>query len=266
MTLVLRTEKADHACMVRPASFEIPVDDPGTARLAAAHADRIEVCRDLEAEGLTPTPALLAEIVEASQAGGHRPEIAVLYQERPPPRDRTAVTPADFAARPEDLVRLDSLAARFADAGAGSIVLGFLDPSGYPDARAVSEAVAIAGRHGMRIAFHRAFDLAEDPVRAVELLHGLGVDRTLAAGSPGYDASQVSIEDRVARLATAAEASRDRDFSIVPCGGVRSANAAHFATVTPHAHASCRRRPSPFQLGGFDGKEAAALRRMVHGI
>ena len=250
--------------MKRPPTFEIPVDDPNTARLAAAHADRLEVCRDLEAEGLTPSPKFLAEIVAASRADGHRPDIAVVFQELPPPEDRRAVTPADFAARPEDLARLESLAASFATAGADSIVLGFVDDSGYPDVEAVSKAVAIAGRHGMKIAFHRAFDLAEDPGLAVTRLIELGVDRTLAAGSSGYDASLASIEDRVARLAIACEAIGNHDFAIVPCGGVRSANADRFAAATPHVHASCRRRPSAFELGGFDEDEAVALRRCVH--
>ena len=250
--------------MKRPAAFEIPVDDPNTARLAAAHADRLEVCRDLEAEGLTPSPGFLADVVAASRADGHRPDIAVVFQELPPPEDRRAVSPADFAARPQDLAGLESLAGSFAAAGADSIVLGFLDDSGYPDVEAVSRAVAIAGRHGMKIAFHRAFDLAEDPARAVERLTELGVDRTLAAGSSGYDASLASIEDRVSRLTIACEASGNHDFAIVPCGGVRSTNANRFASATPHVHASCRRRPSAFELGVFDRDEAAALRCCVH--
>ena len=250
--------------MTHQAAFEIPVDDPNTARLAAVHADRLEVCRDLEAEGLTPSPTFLAEIVAASRSDGHRPAIAAVFQELPPPEDRRTVTPADFAARPEDLARLESLAAPFAAAGADSIVLGFVDESGYPDVEAVSRAVAIAGRHGMKIAFHRAFDLAEDPGLAVTRLIELGVDRTLAAGSSGYDASLASIEDRVARLTIAREAIGNHDFAIVPCGGVRSTNAVHFASATPHVHASCRRRPSAFELGVFDVDEAAALRGCVH--
>ena len=250
--------------MTSPPVFEIPVDDPHTARLAAVHADRLEICRDLEAEGLTPTPAFLGEIVEASRVDGRRPEIAVVFQELPPPEDRRAVTPADFAARPRDLERLEALAPGFAAAGASSIVLGFLDESGHPDLEAVSAAVGIAGRHGLGIAFHRAFDLAEDPGLAVTRLIELGVDRTLAAGSAGYDASLATLEDRLARLAVAAEAVGAHDLSIVPCGGVRSTNLQRFAEVTPHVHASCRRRPSAFELGVFDEDEAAALRRFVH--
>ena len=250
--------------MTRIPVLEIPVDDPETARIAAAHADRLEVCRDLEAEGLTPTPEFLAGIIEASRVDGRRPEIAVVFQEIPPPDDRRVVGPSDFAGRPRDLERLEALAPAFAEAGAGSIVLGFVDDFGYPDVESVSAAVSIVERHGMRIAFHRAFDLAADPVRAVERLIELGVDRTLAAGSSGYDASSATMEDRVARIGIAAEAIGDREFAIVPCGGVRSTNAAQFAVVTPHVHASCRRRPSAFELGGFDEEEAAALRRCVH--
>lgn len=251
--------------MPRPPLFEIPVDDPDTARRAAAYADRLEVCRDLAAEGLTPEPGLVAEIVEASRADGHRPAIAVLFQEQPPPDDRRALTPADFAARPADLVRLARLAPGFAEAGADAIVLGFVGPSGDPDGEAVAAAVRIAGEYGLAMAFHRAFDLATDPARAAAMLAELGVDRTLAAGSPGYDASVASLGERVARLGRAAEAVSDDVFAVVSCGGVRSTNAHAFAKASPHVHASCRRRPSALELGLFDDDEAASLRAVVHG-
>ena len=189
--------------------LEIPVDDPATARAAASHADRLEVCRDLEAEGLTPSPEFLAEIVAASREEGYRPEIAVVFQELPPPEDRRIVGPADFRARPEDLRRLSELAPAFAAAGAGSVVLGFADEDGLPDEVAVAEAVRIVAEHGMQLAFHRAFDLADDPAEAARRLEALGVDRTLAAGSSGYDASVVAcllglgVADPAALLAAA---------------------------------------------------------------
>lgn len=244
--------------------FEIPVDDVDTARAAAAHADRLEVCRDLESEGLTPTPAHVAAIVEASRADGRRPSIAVVFQELPPPPDRREVGPEDFAARPEDLERLASLAPAFAEAGAGSIVLGFADGDGMPDETATAAAVEIARDHGLEIAFHRAFDLATDPADAARRLVALGVVRTLSAGAPGYDASVAPLDARVERLAVAAAAVDSARFAIVPCGGVRSSNATAFARATPHVHASCRRRPSAFELGVFDAEEAAALRGLVH--
>ena len=252
--------------MPRTPAFEIPVDDPQTARLAAVHADRLEVCRDLEAEGLTPTPGFLAEIVEASRLDGHRPEIAVVFQELPPPEDRTQVGPSDFQARSSDLDRLAELAPRFAEAGAGSIVLGFVDDSGLPDRESVGEAVRIGAACGLSIAFHRAFDLAADPAEAARRLAELGVDRTLAAGSSGYDASLSTLEDRVSRLRSAAEAVPDDVLAIVPCGGVRSSNADRFLAVTPHVHASCRIRPTTFELGVFDADEAIRLRAAVHPV
>lgn len=244
--------------------FEIPVDDVETAQAAAAHADRLEVCRDLEAEGLTPTPEHVAAIVEASRRDGHRPAIAVVFQELPPPPDRRNVGPADFAARPADLDRLAALAPAFAAAGAGSIVLGFAGPDGLPDAEATAAAVGIARSCGLEIAFHRAFDLAADPAAAARRLADLGVVRTLSAGAPGYDASIASLEARIDRLALASSAVDPATFAVVPCGGVRSSNAADFARATPHVHASCRLRPSAFELGGFDHDEAARLRAAVH--
>ncbi len=245
--------------------FEIPVDDPITARQAAVHADRLEVCRDLESEGLTPDPDHVARIIEHARMDGHAPHIAVVFQELPPPEDRRVVGPADFSAGPRDLERLSELAPAYAAIGAGSIVLGFVDADGLPDADAVRGAVEIGRRHGLEIAFHRAFDLAEDVAEAARRLVDLGVVRTLAAGASGYDASVASLDDRIARLSIAAGAVDPGRFAVVPCGGVRSTNATMFARATPHVHASCRRRPSAFELGGFDDEEATALRHAVHG-
>ncbi len=240
--------------------FEIPVDDPLTARAAARFADRLEVCRDLEAEGLTPDPDHVARIIEAARADGHAPHIAVVFQELPPPEDRREVGPADFAVGAGHLDHLAELAPAYAAAGAGSVVLGYVDASGDPDVETVRRAVEIVRACGMELAFHRAFDLAGDPADAARTLAELGVVRTLAAGCSGYDASVASLDERVARLAVAAEAVDPARFAVVPCGGVRSTNTAIFARATPHVHASCRRRPSPFELGVFDEAEAGALR------
>ncbi len=243
--------------------LEIPVDDPGTARTAATFADRLEVCRELRSEGLTPTPRFVADLVDASRADGRRPNIAVLFQERPPPGGDRPVTPVDFAARPGDLETLQDLAPRFAEAGADSIVIGFVDPSGSPDVEAVSAAIEIGTACGLRIGFHRAFDLADDPADAATVLAALGVDRALAAGTAGYDISSTSIETRVERLRLASEAVGGKPFSILPCGGVRSTNVARFAIATPHVHASCRVRSEGGTVGAFDPVEAASLREIV---
>lgn len=262
----LATEQAttDHVRMVAPPVFEIPVDDPGTARLAAVHADRLEVCRDLQSEGLTPSPELVREVFEHSRIAGRSPAISVLFQEIPPPKGRTLVTPADFAARPQDLACLARLAPEFARVGADSIVVGFVDAAGLPDVRAVGTAVEIAAEHGLEIAFHRAFDLADDPAEAARLLVDLGVARTLAAGVPGYALDGVSIHQRVERLGIAASAVSADGIGIVPCGGIRSGNAMDFRRITPHIHASCRRGARDARSGEFDDREAATLRTVVH--
>jgi copper homeostasis protein len=259
----MKGRRGEHAAMSITPVFEIPVDDPLTARAAARFADRLEVCRDLEAEGLTPDPDHVARIIESARADGHAPHIAVVFQELPPPEDRRTVGPADFAAGPHDLDRLAELVPAYAAVGAGSIVLGYVDASGEPDVETVRAAVEITRASGLDLAFHRAFDLAADPAVAARRLAELGVVRTLAAGCSGYDASVASLDDRVARLAIAATAVDPASFAVVPCGGVRSTNTAIFARATPHVHASCRRRPSPFELGVFDEEEAEALR---HGM
>jgi copper homeostasis protein len=64
--------------------------------------------------------------------------------------------------------------------GAAGVVFGVLTKESDPDAAIMKELIEIA--RPMSVTFHRAFDLASDPIAALELAIELGVDRILTSG------------------------------------------------------------------------------------
>ena len=247
--------------------LEIPLDDSRDVAMAARYADRIEVCRSLDREGLSPSPELVAMVRLAveesfrSDLGNERipPALVVLHQERPP---LPGVVGADHSIFVPESNEVESLLAdvpRFADAGASSVVIGFLGSDGLQDDFSIERVVGAAESVGMSVAFHRAFDLLPDPADAVVRLRDLGVRRSLASGVPGFDPNVIDFERRRDRLETALQAGGD-DFEIVLCGGVRAAHLERMRLPFQAVHASCRSDPDASGRRVFDPDVAAALR------
>ncbi|WP_214322308.1 copper homeostasis protein CutC [Nonomuraea sediminis] len=130
-------------------------------------ADRLEVCADMAADGLTPTP----ETVAAIAAECPLPQMVMLRCD------------ASFTADPDVLDRLRRDAKELAEAGAAGFVFGFLDSAGAVDL-AATEAL-IHAVSPLPWTFHRAVDHAADVQaswRAVRLLPNLAT--VLTSGSP----------------------------------------------------------------------------------
>ena len=245
--------------------LEIPVDDPATAIMAAVHADRLEVCRDLVREGLTPSPDLVARIRDQITTLADPPELVVLFQESSPPIDRSKTGIEIFQGSDARLIDLERLAPRFAEAGASGLVIGFLDDQGRIDQAMCRAAVEINRAAGLETAFHRAFDFAPDRIDAIRQLSELGIRRTLSAGSRGFEVDRVSLEDRLAALADAASAGRATSpaVEVVPCGGGRCDHAARFLQAAGHLHASCLVAAETTGPRCFSLEEARGLRERV---
>lgn len=148
-----------------------------------------------------------------------------------------------------------------AEAGAHSVAVGLLTPDGFVDMDACGRMRDLARECGLIVAFLRTFDLLHDRARGMEDLTALGMTRVVTAGVLGWDASVLTLGQRLAvlgddaRHALAAAAKYGvTPVEIVPGGGVRASNAAEFLTVSPHLHASCRRD------GAFSVDEVRALR------
>jgi len=141
------------------------LDEAVGAQEAGAH--RLELCRDLDAGGLTPTGSLLRAVKEAVS-------IPVVAMARPG-AGSFHLSPGGIEATLRDVDAMRR-------AGADGIVVGFLDADGSVDGASTAAAVAAAG--SLPVTFHRAFDEIPDPEWGLEVLVDAGVARVLTAGGP----------------------------------------------------------------------------------
>jgi len=244
-------------------TLEVPLDSLDAAILAAPFADRLELCDDLQSEGWTPTPALIAAASE--RIDPTRTTIVSMIRPRSA-HNSAALDVAAFTTTPrilEDSLREIEASAK---AGAHSVAIGLLTADGQVDMEACARMRDVARDHGMIVAFLRSFDLLADRRRGMDDITALGMTRVVTAGVLGWDASVLTLPERLAVLAedvrhaeAAALAYATTAVEVVPGGGVRAANAHDFLAVSPHLHASCRRG------GAISAAELAALRSVLSG-
>ncbi|QLQ14901.1 MAG: copper homeostasis protein CutC [Micropruina sp.] len=135
-------------------------------RAEAGGADRVEVCGSLDDGGMSPSPALVAQVRAATSI-----QVRVMVRLRP-----------GFGTDGGEAVRLRGLMASYAEAGADGMVLGFLNGLGEVDRQVTGELVADGT---WPWTFHRAIDSALDGDRAWAALRDLPrLDQVLTAGSP----------------------------------------------------------------------------------
>lgn len=129
-------------------------------------AARVELCRALEQDGLTPA-------LQAIHATLREPiDVNVLIRSRA----------GDFVYTPDDLRRMDQDIRRAAAAGAHGVVFGALTDEGDIDVKACAALMQTARRFGLSTTFHRAFDQCRRPTEALEDIIRLGFDRLLTSG------------------------------------------------------------------------------------
>ena len=134
-------------------------------RAEAGGADRIELCGTLDEGGLSPAPALVAEVRRATSI-----QLRVMVRLR-----------AGFSTDGGEAVRLRGLIASYRDAGADGMVLGFLNGLGEVDAEVVEE---LTQDGDWPWTFHRAVDSVLDLDLAWQALRALPrLDQVLTAGS-----------------------------------------------------------------------------------
>jgi copper homeostasis protein len=186
--------------------------------VAAAVADRIELCVALSEGGLTPSIGL----VEAAVAAAGSAEVHVLVRPRP----------GGFRYSPDEIALMRADVRHAVAAAATGVVVGALD-GGEIDRAATAALVEAAG--GAPVTFHRAFDQLAMPLAALDVLAELGVERVLTSGGP--DAIDV------AAVAALVEHSRTTAGpTIMACGGIRPQNVSAMLerTGVPAVHAAPR--------------------------
>jgi copper homeostasis protein len=205
----------------------------------AGGAGRVELCAALELGGLTPSQATIALARE-------RLRIPLYVLIRPRAGDFLYDEPECEAMRRD----IEACAAL----GCDGVVLGVLDADGDVDVARCRALMAAAG--GMGVTFHRAFDLARDPRRALEAIVALGCERVLTSGG------QASAMEGAALIRALVAQAAGR-VSVMPGAGVNAGNLAALAAATGarEFHASAKRqlpsgmRHRPARLAEMQGGE-----------
>ena len=210
-------------------------------------ARRIELCTDLEADGLTPP----ADWIRAVKARYPALTVHVLIRSRA----------GDFCYAPEEVDTMVRQAEEALEAGADAIVVGCLTPERDVDLPALERFVKIVDDWNLArelagsdlchaandshffpepaqrvtLTFHRAFDRCRRPFEALEQLVALGCDRLLTSGQGPTVVEGADILRELHRRAAGR-------IVILPGGGVTPRNAARLLAQTGcteiHASAS----------------------------
>ncbi len=185
--------------------------------------DRIELCQALALGGLTPS----AGLVDAVRAAVDLPVFAMV-------RPRAG----DFVVDDSELRVVLREVRRLRAQGVDGLVFGAVTPTGRIDAAVLERVVAAAGP--LPVTFHRAFDLLEDPLTALDELVRLGVRRVLTSGGA---ASAWDGRARIAELVGRAPAG----LTILAGAGVGPDNVAELirATGVAEVHFSASRQEPP---------------------
>ncbi|WP_263359688.1 copper homeostasis protein CutC [Acidicapsa ligni] len=139
--------------------FELCAESLQAARIAeAGGADRVELCHQLSAGGITPDFATMVDTVRAVSIPVH-----MLIRPR---AGNFVYNDTDFT-----LIREQTLQAK--TAGAAGVAIGLLLPDGRVDVKRTREIAELAAP--LKITFHRAFDKV--------LVQDVGLEDVIAAGA-----------------------------------------------------------------------------------
>lgn len=205
--------------MKDPVLLEACVDSVEAAAAAEeGGAKRVELCADLLEGGITPSSGLI-ELV--------RRQLSIPLNVLIRPRG------GDFcySSSEFEVMRLDI--ARAKTLGADGVVLGILNPDGTIDRRRMRTLIELA--RPMSVTHHRAFDMAREPLEALETLIDLGVERLLTSGQ------EASAWDGIDLIAKLVQQARGR-IIIMPGGGINERNAGRIVACSgvTELHASLR--------------------------
>ena len=182
-------------------------------------APRVELCRALELDGLTPAPEDLRE------ARRLFPELTIHVLIRP--------RAGDFCYTPREVEAMSGDIEAALDCGADGVVIGCLTPAGDVDVPAMR--VLMEAADGRPVTFHRAFDLCRNPLSALEDIIGLGCRRILTSGQAPVAAEGT---DLIRELRSRAQGR----IGLLPGCGVNPGNARRILELTGcreiHASAS----------------------------
>ena len=130
-----------------------------------AGANRIELCRDLNLDGLTPNYESAKRTIDTLNI-----PVFILIR----PREGNFV----YSKEEFELMKQDILI--FKEMGCKGIVSGVLNEDKTVDIEKTKELVKLS--RPLEFTFHRAFDIVNNPLNEIEELIKIGVDRVLTSG------------------------------------------------------------------------------------
>ena len=193
-------------------------------------AQRVELCRDLESDGLTPDRQMISQAIAVCHPAGVRVHVLV--------RPRAG----DFVYSAAEMEQMFADIRMAVELGADGIVIGALTADGDIDVVQTEQMIRYArqccGDRQLGVTFHRAFDACNNPFQALEQIIRLGCDRILTSGQ------QPTAEQGIPQLKELVRKANGR--IIILCGaGVTPANAARILheTGATELHGSLRTGP-----------------------
>jgi copper homeostasis protein len=171
-------------------------------------ADRIELCLDLAAGGLTPRE----ELMRQARARVNIPVFAMIRQR-----------PGDFVYSDSEYEEMRRSIEVCKDLGMDGVVLGILTAGKMVDLCRTRELVEMA--QPLPATFHRAFDLTAKLLESLEVVIETGVRRILTSGGA---AGAFEGAEKLAELVRAAEGR----IMIVPGAGLSTENITRVVQIT----------------------------------
>ncbi len=130
-----------------------------------AGADRIELCKDLHLDGLTPAYETAKKTIDELNI-----PVFILIR----PREGNF----NYSNEEYELMKADIV--KFKEMGCKGIVSGVLNKDNRIDIKRTKELVELS--RPLEFTFHRAFDIVQDPFKEIENLIDTGVNRLLTSG------------------------------------------------------------------------------------
>lgn len=220
------------------AKLEIACFNEESAMIAANEgADRIELCESYSLGGITPA-------IETLQRLKVKYDIPIYVMIRP--------RGGDFIYNDEEFLHMKDELATFYEAGADGFVFGILTPDLKIDVLRNTELVDLA--KGKPCTFHRAFDLVQDDVIAMEEVISCGFTTILSSGGDHPAIKGISILMEMKNRAAGR-------ITILVGGGVRSGNLMQFKRHFDFVHTASI-KPGTEEI---DVKELRAIKAILDG-
>jgi copper homeostasis protein len=176
-----------------------------------AGAGRVELCSGMFEGGTTPSAGLI------SLARQHL--TIKLYVMIRPRGGEFCYSDAEYAVMKADVQVAKNL-------GADGVVFGILNADGSVDKKRTTQLANLAAP--LKVTFHRAFDVANDPFQALEDIIDCGCERILTSGQKNTAVEGIDL------LKTLVEKSQNR-IEIMVGSGVSAQNAQQLLTIGVHA-------------------------------